>query len=762
MQKVIIVESPSKSKTIEGYMGKDYKVLSSVGHIRDLATTGPDGLGIDIENGFVPNYTIIKGKEKVVSDLKKACKGREVYLATDPDREGEAISYHLASILGLPYDELNRVEFHEITKPAILEAFNNPRKIDMNLVYSQETRRMLDRIIGFKVSKLLQSKIKSQSAGRVQSVALKLIVDLEREIEAFVPTAYYDFKAQMDGFELSLESYKGDKERITSKKLANEIYNSLDKSFIVDSIELKTQKRESKPPYTTSTLQQDASNKYGFSSSRTMSIAQGLYEGKRVNGQDVGLITYMRTDSTHLSDVFVASAKEYIIKNYGKQYVGFAKEKKQALAQQAHEAIRPTSIERTPEAVKPYLTNDEYKLYKLIYNRAITSLMAGAKFDRKKVLFKNKDTMWSVHGQTMVFDGYTKVYGKDEDDRNIILPNMNVNEVYEAKDIMMQELFTKPKSRYTEASLIKDMEELGIGRPSTYAQTMSTLKERKYIEIHEKKLVPTEQGILTTDALADFFSPIINVKYTAQMEGVLDKIAKGEMDGKDELKEFYDDFIPLFLNAKSNMEAIYPKPTNEICPLCSSPLVIRMGKYGEFTSCSNFPKCKYIKPREEVAENTDVKTDVLCPKCNTGYFIKKTATKGKSKGNIFYACNNFPKCKNIVSDEPTKEVCPKCGSMMLKDKDNNLYCSEECDKKSNAPIYEEVLCPKCQKGHLVQKLATKGKNKGNYFYSCNNFPRCRNIYNDIPTNEICPKCGSMMLKRGNDLICSNENCKKDE
>lgn len=756
MQKVIIVESPSKSKTIEGYMGSDYKVLSSIGHIRDLAISGPDGLGIDIENGFKPNYVVIKGKEKVVSELKKACKGHEVFLATDPDREGEAISYHLAEVLGLDKDKLNRIEFHEITKPAILEAFNHPRKIDMDLVYSQETRRMLDRIIGFKVSKLLQSKIKSQSAGRVQSVALKLIVDLENEIKNFVSEAYYVIEASNGDIKLEFVSYKDNKDRIYSKELAEKIYSSLSKDFSIIDIENKIQKRESKPPFTTSTLQQDASNKLGFSSSKTMSIAQGLYEGKKIKDQTIGLITYMRTDSTHLSDLFVKDAKNYILNNYGEVYVGNAKEKKQVLSQQAHEAIRPTSISLTPEDVKRYLTQDEYKLYKLIYNRAITSLMSAAKFDRQKITLKNNETIWKITGQVMVFDGYTKIYGISEEDENKVLPKYNIGDIISCDNIELKELFTKPKSRYTEASLIKDMEELGIGRPSTYAQTMSTLKERKYIEIEDKKLIPTEQGILTTESLDKFFSPIINVKYTANMENELDKIAKGEIDRKVELKEFYDDFIPLFLNAKENMEAIYPKPTGEICPICNSELVIRKGKYGEFISCGNYPTCKYIKPNESKKEEDVITTDVLCPKCNTGYFVKRMSQKGRSKGSYFYACNNFPKCKCIVNDEPTNEICPKCNSIMLKNEEG-LYCMANCDKEEE--LYESVLCPNCKKGHLVRKMAQKGKNKGNYFYACDNFPRCRTIYNEKPTNNVCEVCGSIMFEVDGKLMCLNKDCK---
>ncbi len=751
MNKVIIVESPSKSKTIESYLDKSYKVLSSVGHIRDLQTSGKDGLGIDIENGFVPKYRIIKGKDKLVEELKKSCKGKQVFLATDPDREGEAISFHLATVLGLDFDSLNRIEFHEITKPAVLQAFDNPRKIDMNLVHSQEARRMLDRIIGFKVSKLLQSRIKSQSAGRVQSVALKLIVDLEKEINEFVPEAYYDFVAHFNGFDLKLESHNNIKDSFKDKNEAIEFKNNLNNDFIVDSIEQKQIKRESKPPFTTSTMAQDASNKLGFNSSKTMRIAQALYEGLSIKGEHMGLITYMRTDSTHLSDVFVNEAYKYIEEHYGKDYKGFRKEKKQMLAQDAHEAIRPTSIYNTPESVKPYLSNDEYKLYNLIYIRAISSLMAGSKYNQTKVLFNNVDSVWSISGLKMEFDGYVKVYGLDEDEANIIIPKFNKGEKYTASDIEFKELFTKPKSRYTEATLIKDMEKQGIGRPSTYAQTMTTLKDRGYIKEEKKKLIPTEQGILTTNTLDEYFSKIINVEYTANMESELDKIAKGTVDATDELERFYNDFMPLFEEASDKMNKIYPKPTGKMCPECGGELVIRKGKYGEFTACSNYPKCKYVM-QEEVADEDKV----MCPNCGDGYFIKREIRSGSSRGRTFYSCSNYNSktnsCNTIFNDKPINKTCPKCGSIMLVDNNGVEYCSKRCDEVDD---YEPILCPKCGKGHLQKRLAQRGKNKGNYFYACDN-RGCGVIYNDTPTTELCPKCSSIMLKdKDGNLYCSN-------
>lgn len=747
MKNVIIVESPSKSKTIESYVGSDYKVIASIGHIRDLQTSGKDGLGIDILNNFTPSYRIIKGKEKLVEGIKKACKGNNVLLATDPDREGEAISFHLATILDLDMNSLNRIEFHEVTKPAVLEAINNPRRIDMNLVNSQETRRMLDRIIGFKVSKLLQSRIKSQSAGRVQSVALKLIVDLEDEINSFVSEAYYELKAHFKGFDLEYVS----SDVIKDKMAAEAIISSLNDDFVVDLVESKSVKRESKPPYTTSTLQQDASTKLGFQSSRTMRVAQALYEGKEVNGEHLGLITYMRTDSTHLSDVFVSETYSYIIKNYGNDYKGFRKEKKQTLAQDAHEAIRPTSIYRTPQSVKEYLTQDEYRLYSLIYKRALASLMAGSKFRQTKAIFDNNNTKWQISGRVLEFDGYTKAYGLEEDDLNIEIPDFKKGDKYQSELNEIIEKYTKPKARYTEASLIKDMEKLGIGRPSTYAQTMTTLKERKYIDVSKKSLIPTEQGILTSKTLDKYFPSIFNVEYTANMELDLDKIAKGEESEIDEMQKFYESFEPVFEKAKGSMDKIYPKPTGEACPLCGNELVIRKGKFGEFIACSTYPKCKYVKPND-VTEEKPVNEVITInnPKYGELKFVKKLAQRGANKGNYFYACAN-PKL--IFNDLPTSEVCPSCSSIMLKNKDGQLYCSSKCDEvEETSPL----KCPNCKNGYLIKRIAARGKNKGSYFYGCSSYPKCKTIY--TITSEECPKCGSPLLDNAGSKLCSNPKC----
>lgn len=728
MENVIIVESPSKSHTISNYVGDNFKVVASVGHVRDLATSGKDGLGIDIENNFKPTYKIITGKNKLITELKKVCKGKHVYLATDPDREGEAISYHLKEVLGLEENSYSRIEFHEITKDAVLEAFNNQRKIDMQMVDSQETRRMIDRIIGFRLSKLLQARIKSKSAGRVQSVALKLICDLEKEINSFVSTPYYELHAVRDDLTLDYISYKGKKERIVDKALAEEIKNSLQDNFTVTDITNKKIERVSKPAYTTSTMQQDASNKLNFLASKTMRVAQSLYEGKNIGSQATGLITYMRTDSTRLADTFVKQAKGFILEKYGKEYVGGMHTKEQKLAQDAHEAIRVTDINRTPESIKQYLTSDEYKLYQLIYVRTICSLMSNAIDNRLSVEFKNNETTWRLNYTTTDFDGYDKadIYLTKAEKKS--LPPLNLNDTLTGFDIKLDELMTKPKSRYTEATLIKDMEDLGIGRPSTYAQTLQTLKERAYVSLDKKRLVPTEQGILTSDTLDNYFNSIINVKYTAEMESKLDQIAKGEETEINELNEFYNSFEPVFEKAKETMEKVQPKLLDELCPVCGSRLCVRKSRFNtEFIGCSNYPTCKYIKPAEK--EIPDEDTEIICPKCNKGHIIKKQALRGANKGKFFYACSNYPKCKNIYNDIPTNKICDKCGAIMLEKEDGSYYCSAHCENNT------DVICPTCGKGHLVKRVALRGKNKGNEFYACSNFPKCKAVFNELPIKK---------------------------
>ena len=670
---LVIVESPAKSKTIEKYLGGDYKVVSSVGHIRDLATTGKYGLGIDIENDFKPNYVPMPSKKKVITELKKLVKEADkIYLATDPDREGEAISWHLFDTLKIKDSNYLRVLFYEITKEKVLEGLANPRKIDFNLVKSQETRRMLDRIIGFRLSKLMQNKTGGKSAGRVQSVALKLVVDREREIEAFVPEAYYTITAEFPDKDMKSElfAYKNKELEIKDKDKAEEILKSLSNTFTVSNIEKKNKNRASKFPFTTSTLQQEASTKLGFPAKKTMSIAQKLYEGLNIGSEHTGLITYMRTDSIRLSDEFTGPTYHFIEETFGKEYVGHAKKaKSKENVQDAHEGIRPTSIKRTPESLKNYLTSDELKLYSLIYARTLASLMADAKTNVTTIILDNNDYNFKSTGTVITFPGYLKVYGKYEEANDTTLPDLTSGEVLNTDIINMDEHFTKPKSRYTEAKLIKELEELGIGRPSTYATIMSNIRERGYVEVIDKKFAPTEIGILVTDKLQEFFSNIINVKYTANMEKELDEIAEGNLDNIKVLKDFYGIFDKTLHEAFTKMERTGPKETGETCPVCKSPLVVRKGKYGEFTACSNYPDCTYIKKEEK-----EVKEIMTCPKCGGKIIERKT-----HKGKIFYGCSNFPKCKVAVWDMPTGEVCPKCNGLIV-NKDNEHKCND-CNYK---------------------------------------------------------------------------------
>lgn len=663
---LVIVESPSKSKTIEKYLGKDFHVVSSKGHIRDLATTGKYGLGVDVDNDFKPTYVPIEGKQKMIAALKKDVKeASKVYLATDPDREGEAISWHLKDALGIKDSDYDRVLFHEITKDKVIEAFKEPRKIDYNLVKSQETRRILDRIIGFRLSKLMQSKTGGKSAGRVQSVALKLIVDREREINAFKKEEYWTIDAIFKDFEASLFAYKNKDIKVKNEEEADKILSSLTDKFTVSSITKKEKAKKAKPPYITSTLQQEASTKLNFPAKKTMSIAQKLYEGIDIGTETTGLITYMRTDSIRLSDTYIKDAYKYINDNFGKEYIGYVKKtKKTENVQDAHEAIRPTSVFRTPNDMKQYLTNDEFKLYELIYYRTLASLMADAKVNSTVMILDNNNYNFKATGQTLIYDGYLKVYKKFEKSEDKILPVLNENDTVTTDKIEKEQHFTEPPARYTEAKLIKEMEELGIGRPSTYATVIDTIKTRGYVTLDDKKFVPTEIGIETTDKLQEFFSDIINVEYTANMETDLDKIADAKEDNIKVLHAFYDSFEPLVKKAFGEMEKKSPEATGESCPLCGSPLVLRKGKYGTFTACSNYPECKYIKK-----EQKEVKEIVKCPKCG-GMIVERKSKKGK----VFYGCNNFPKCKTATWDIPTGELCPKCGDLLV-EKDGHIKCN---------------------------------------------------------------------------------------
>lgn len=674
MKNIIIVESPAKCKTISKYLGGDYTVVSSKGHIRDLATSGKYGLGIDIENDFKPSYEIIKGKKKDVKYLKDLIeKADHIYLATDPDREGETISWHLYDELKVPDEKYDRIVFNEITKDVVLKALKNPRRIDMNLVHSGEARRFLDRIIGFRLSKVMQSKTAGKSAGRVQSVALKLIVDREREILAFIPKEYWTIEADFKDFKANLETYKEKDIEIPNEEEADKILDSLTNTFTIKSVEEKEKKRSAKEVFKTSTLQQACSNKLGFAASKTMKIAQKLYEGIELDDGFHGLITYMRTDSVRLSDEFTSASFAYINSKFGKDYVGYVKKgKKTENVQDAHEGIRPTNINYEPDKIKKYLAPDEYKLYRIIYYRALASLMADAKFNSTTVLLDNNDYGFKATGSVLTFDGYLKVYGDYEDQEDTILPDFKnyKSGIILSDTITKTQHFTKPPARFTESSLIKELESLGIGRPSTYATIISTIKDRGYVTLEDKKFVPTEVGFETTDKLQEFFSSIVNVKYTANMEKDLDEIAEGNEDYKKMLKDFYDNFAPLVDNAFKNMEKKKPEETGEKCPECGSPLVIRKGKYGQFTACSNYPTCKYIKK-----ENKQTEKEIICkcPKCEGNIIVRKT-----KKGKEFYGCDNFPKCKYASWYKPTGDKCPKCNDLLVI-KNGEVICPT-CDE----------------------------------------------------------------------------------
>lgn len=692
MKNLVIVESPSKSKTIGKYLGTDYLVVSSKGHIRDLAIKGKDGLGVDIENDFAPIYEISKDKVTTVKELQKLAERADyVYLATDPDREGEAISWHLAQELGLDEDAIDRVTFHEITKNAVQQAFSQPRAIDMDLVHSQETRRILDRIIGFRLSKLLKSKISSKSAGRVQSVALKLIVEREKEINAFVPQEYWSidgvFNKDGESFNASLAKVDGEKVNIENKEQAQAILERCQGDFIVSAIRSSRRNRSPRPPFITSTLQQEASTKLSFSAKRTMSIAQKLYEGIDVGNGEEGLITYMRTDSTRLSDVFVSAARTQITERYGKEYLGTYTVRNDEGAQDAHEAIRPTNLAYTPERVKEYLSSEQYRLYRMIYARAVASLMAPAAYNQLSISLERNGCVFSATGSTLDFDGYLKVYGDYDSSKDVILPLLSEGEVLKDAVITPNQHFTEPPSRYTEAKLIKALEEDGIGRPSTYAMIIDTIQIRGYVTLDRvseksrtKVFRPTDQGILTTEKLDEYFSSIINVDYTAQMEQTLDEIAEGKQEEVTTLRDFYDRFTPLLDKAYQDMEKIAPEKTGETCPECGGDLVYRNGRFGRFISCSNFPKCKYTAQMEKEGKEKPEPTGKMCPECGSELLKRKSRF-----GSFFLGCSGFPKC-TYMENLDGERIYSRKEKLKMKEEAQaaGLEDSEEKPKKKSA------------------------------------------------------------------------------
>ena len=664
--KLVIVESPTKSKTIGHYLGSDYVVEASVGHIRDLAISGKGGFGVDVEHDFKPTYVIDDDKKDIVKklqDLKK--KSDEVILATDPDREGEAIAWHLATVLKLPIESTKRLEFHEITRESIKNAIEAPRVIDLNLVHSQETRRIIDRIIGFKLSALLKSKIRSQSAGRVQSVTLKMIVEHEKEINEFKSEEYWTLESSIlhenKNYKLNLTKINNEEPKMPNKEKADEVLSYTKENVVVSSISESQRSISSKEPYRTSTLQQDAFTRYGFKTKETTFLAQQLYEGIEIDGNLIGLITYIRTDSTKLSDIFVAQAKDFIISKYGEKYYKGQKGVKDVRgAQDAHEAIRPTNLELTPAKVKPFVKDHVYKLYKMIYERTLASLMANKVLQTTTITFKNSHLEFELKGNRVIFDGYNII--KFDDNETSVLPKFNEGTSYELLDVKTEQNFTKPPARYTEAKIVKLMEEKGIGRPSTYSATIQTLLARKYVTSEKGYLVPTEQGILTSNVLNKYFKDLMNTEYTAEMETSLDKISIGEASELDVIKDFYYPFIEHFDEVKEVMYKEPLKTTGEKCPLCGGDLVYKSGKHGEFIGCSNYPSCKYVKKEEKEQPK---ETGRLCPNCGSPLLIRKN-----KRGQEFIGCSNYPSCRYVESmnqpEEPSEEkFCPECGAKMV-------------------------------------------------------------------------------------------------
>ncbi|WP_270970171.1 type I DNA topoisomerase [Campylobacter upsaliensis] len=669
---LIIVESPAKARTISNFLGNKYEVIASKGHIRDLPKTS---FGIKIEEDhFVPEYRISKDHSALVKELKeKAAKAGQVYLATDEDREGEAIAYHIAKAIGKDENSLPRIVFHEITQSAIEHALKNPRKLDINSVNAQQTRRLLDRIVGYKLSPLLGQKIqRGLSAGRVQSAALKIIVDREKEIRAFVPLEYFSidmiFSKDLEAELVEFDAKKLEKLSLTNKDRAKLILEECQKAqFIVEKIESKERKIAPPPPFMTSTLQQSASNRLGFTPKKTMMIAQKLYEGVKTHQGTMGVITYMRTDSLNLAKEAVKGAREFIKEHFGKEYLP-SKENiyttKSKGAQEAHEAIRPTNLSFTPELAAKYLEKDELRLYTLIYNRFLACQMNPALSQSEGVFVRGGRALFKISGRRVLFEGFYKVYGDMDKDK--ILPEFKKAEVLKTQKLSMSNHFTEPPSRYSEAGLVKKLESLGIGRPSTYAPTISILSARDYVVIEKKQLVPNEIAFSVTELLEKNFSDIVDSHFTSNLENTLDEIAENKADWQETLREFYYPFVRKIEEGKSTIKSqkTFTK-LEEKCPQCGSELAVRKGRYGEFIACLAFPKCRYSRNlKEDNAEKKEVKKPngigVKCPKCENGEVVERFSKRGK-----FYGCNHYPKCDFVSNYKPSEEKCEKCGEMMV-------------------------------------------------------------------------------------------------
>ena len=671
---LVIVESPSKAKTIGKYLGSRYNVIASVGHVRDLPKSK---LGIDIDDNFEPQYISIRGKGDLIKSLKKeASKASKVYLATDPDREGEAISWHLAFLLDLDPEEACRIEFNEITKDTIKEAIKHPRKINMGLVDAQQARRVLDRLVGYQISPLLWRKVrKGLSAGRVQSAALKIICDREREIEKFEPKEFWNITAEFKKgkkFQAKLAEANGKKIVVENKAQNDNIIKELNSGgFIVSDVKEKIRMQKPYPPFTTSSLQQDAGNKLNFNAKKTMMIAQQLYEGVDVKGRGTtGLITYLRTDSVRVSDAAKQAAKDLIVSKFGAEYSAnnvFSNKKKDI--QDAHEAIRPAIIELEPELIKDSLTADQFKLYKLIWNRFMASQMSQSKSNSMQVNIANGIYGFKANGSELLFDGFRRLYNTADDEGAKLLPSLEKDEKLKAESLKGEQSFTQPPARYTEASLVKELEDKDIGRPSTYAPIVSTLTERKYVGREKKALKPTELGFLVNDLMEEYFKDIVDAGFTANMENRLDDVEVGSQKWKDLISEFYGPFKKELDVADSAIEKIVVEdvPTGELCELCGKPMVIKAGRFGDFIACSGYPECKNTKP---IIKTIGVK----CPNCGKDIVARKS-----KRGRLFYGCSGYPDCKTVFWNKPTGKRCPECNSILLekKTKNKNFVCSNE-------------------------------------------------------------------------------------
>ncbi len=712
MKHLIIVESPAKAKTIKNFLDKNYEVIASKGHVRDLSKFA---LGIKIdETGFTPNYVVDKDhKELVKQIIELSKKASTTYIATDEDREGEAIGYHVACLIGGKLESYPRIVFHEITQNAILNALKTPRKIDMSKVNAQQARRFLDRIVGFKLSSLIASKItKGLSAGRVQSAALKLVIDKEREIKAFKPLTYFTLDAYFEpDLEAQLISYKGNKlkaQELVDEKKAQEIKNELEKeSYIISSIVKKSKKSPTPPPFMTSTLQQSASSLLGFSPTKTMSIAQKLYEGVATPQGVMGVITYMRTDSLNIAKEALEEARAKILKDYGKDYLppkAKVYSSKNKNAQEAHEAIRPTSITLEPNILKDYLKPEELKLYTLIYKRFLASQMQDALFESQSVVVACEKGEFKASGRKLLFDGYYKILGNDDKDK--LLPNLKENDPIKLEKLESNAHVTEPPARYSEASLIKVLESLGIGRPSTYAPTISLLQNRDYIKVEKKQISALESAFKVIEILEKHFEEIVDSKFSASLEEELDNIAQNKADYQQVLKDFYYPFMDKIEAGKKNIisQKVHEK-TGQSCPKCGGELVKKNSRYGEFIACNNYPKCKYVKQTENANDEAEQE---LCEKCG-GEMVQKFSRNG-----AFLACNNYPECKNTKSLKNTPNA---------------------------KETIEGVKCPECG-GDIALKRSRKGS-----FYGCNNYPKCNFLSNHKPINKRCEKCHYLMSER---------------